>query len=178
MVDTCSDIKSNVVPCALAPIAVPDLFVRFVSAGRVHTCAILSDARVLCWGDTSSGLLGDGTGIPSSAPVAATGLGAAAVVSTGKEHTCAVLVDGSAWCWGEGSSSGQLGTGVCADSLEPVRVSVPGALRSVDLEQSADHTCAVDVDDQIWCWGSNDYGQLGSMATTDSATPLLVTLPP
>jgi alpha-tubulin suppressor-like RCC1 family protein len=93
-----------------------------ISAGMAHTCGILSDLSLWCWGDNSSGQLGDGSEISSSAPVAVVVSGQAwTSVAAGSAHTCALATDGTLWCWGD-NSDGQLGTGSGGLQLIPTRV--------------------------------------------------------
>lgn len=82
-----------------------------ISAGANHTCGILSGSRtLLCWGNNSSGQLGDGTAQTRLTPTPVTSVVRFAVVAAGTEHTCAVSVDGEAYCWGQ-NTEGQLGDG-------------------------------------------------------------------
>ena len=95
---------------------------KSISSGLAHTCGIMNDLSLWCWGDNSSGQLGDGTQISASAPVAAVAPGQAwASVSAGSAHTCALATDGTIWCWGS-NSDGQLGTGSAGSRLLPTRV--------------------------------------------------------
>lgn len=175
--DVCKANDDVLVACSIAPVAVAGATnPREVSAGRSHTCAIFADERVRCWGSNVDGALGDGTNVDSVTPVVARGLGAAFAIATGRHHSCALLADGSAWCWGRGAE-GQLGNGSYDDSNAPVRVDVPVPLQAIHAQQSGVHTCAAGVAGDIWCWGYNLHGQLGS-AVAESATPIRVELPP
>ena len=83
------------------------------AAGEYHTCAILDDGSLNCWGRDNYGQLGDGgTNTDKNTPVSVSlGTGRTAVaVSAGYAHTCAILDDGSLKCWGW-DSYGQLGDG-------------------------------------------------------------------
>ena len=89
-----------------------------IAAGEVHTCALLDDATVKCWGGNGSGQLGLGNTtsrgdnaneMGDSLPAVALGAGRTAVsIATKFDDTCAVLDDGSVKCWGI-NNSGQLG---------------------------------------------------------------------
>ena len=82
-----------------------------ISAGSRHTCAVLSEGTVKCWGSGSSGQLGDGsTTSTQSTPVSVSSISTATSVSAKGPHTCAVLSGGTVKCWGYGNY-GQLGDG-------------------------------------------------------------------
>ncbi|WP_233104197.1 RCC1 domain-containing protein [Haliangium ochraceum] len=98
--------------------------VREVAAGGEHTCAVLADETVRCWGRNSFGQLGLGhikdVGShepPAAAPLVDVG-GAVATVAAGAFHTCAALKSGRVRCWGRGAD-GQLGHGRREDLSEP-----------------------------------------------------------
>src|SRR5579863_8882115 len=82
-----------------------------LSAGSNHTCAVLDDGSVRCWGTNADGQLGDGTitTTPKTA-VKASGLAYVVSVAAGARHTCALRADGFVWCWGA-DGAGQLGNG-------------------------------------------------------------------
>lgn len=156
------------------PIAVSagsTLRVKQVSAGRDHTCAVLTDGSVKCWGSNTLGQLGDGTRNSASTPRTVVGLGGgAASVSAGSSHTCALLTSGAVRCWGY-NVTGQLGNGLTSDSNTPVPVT--GLASGVAAISAGDyHSCAVSTSGAAKCWGSNAYGRLGNGSTTDSAVPV------
>ena len=75
-----------------------------ISAGGQHTCALLDDGSVTCWGYNGWGVIGDGTNTDRHTPTQTASLGAgrtAVAISARKEHTCALLDDGTVACRGE-----------------------------------------------------------------------------
>jgi alpha-tubulin suppressor-like RCC1 family protein len=93
-----------------------------VAAGESHTCGIMPDQTLWCWGDNSQGQLGTANETSEREPVAIAVPGHAwAQVATGVTHTCALATDGSLWCWGD-NSNGQLGIGSNEWRQSPSRV--------------------------------------------------------
>jgi alpha-tubulin suppressor-like RCC1 family protein len=144
--------------------------VRALAAGDQHTCALLEDGSIACWGANASGQLGNGTRIRSNAPVAVDGLpGAAVAITAGGAHSCALLEGNVLVCWGD-DQSGQLGDGGYENQSRPVTV---GALAGEVEEVSAGigNTCAVMKDNRVQCWGGNAEGQLGDGTVKGRRTP-------
>ena len=91
-------------------------------------------------------------------------------------HGCAIHSDGSAECWGQ-NRTGQLGDGTFTDRNTPGPVSMLGAvivIRTPPDTGPTNHTCALQASGRVFCWGQNDYGQLGTGTTLGSALPVLV----
>jgi alpha-tubulin suppressor-like RCC1 family protein len=145
--------------------------VTVAAADGFHTCAVLQDGTVRCWGDNSTGQLGNGSTTNSSTPVTVSGITTATAVTGGDYHTCALLQDGTVRCWGL-NYSGQLGNGSVYDSSTPVTVS--GISTAVAVSIGVIHTCASLQDGTVRCWGDNSSGQLGNGSTTNSSTPVTV----
>ena len=77
--------------------------IRDISAGPVHTCVLLGNGSVSCWGDNHYGELGDGTTVAHIRPTQTSSLGTdrtAVAIAAGWSHTCAILDEGSVSCWG------------------------------------------------------------------------------
>jgi alpha-tubulin suppressor-like RCC1 family protein len=131
-----------------------------VTLGRAHTCALSTAGRLKCWGLNGNGQLGNATTSNSAEPVEVVGLPAAVrAVSAWYDHTCAVTGTGEVWCWGS-NSDGQLGDSTNTDSSVPVKVTgLDAAATSVATGRW--HTCAITDQGAVWCWGRNDYTQLG-----------------
>jgi len=128
-----------------------------VAAGGDHSCAILDDGSLACWGANDAGQLGVPTAIASSThPVRPLGPGVTDV-ALGSRHTC-VIQGSSVKCWGA-NSDGQLGSGSAGTGgPTPVTVSLSGATR---LAAGTYHTCALVAGGAVKCWGWNALGQLG-----------------
>ena len=131
---------------------------KAVSAGSSHTCAILDDDTLKCWGDNSQGYLGDGTTTMSRSPVATDlGLGRTAkAVSATTQHTCAILDDDTLKCWGN-NGYGQLGDGTTTGRNTPTAVNLGSGRTAKAISAASSHTCAILDDDTLKCWGAGGY---------------------
>ncbi|KAJ1472088.1 regulator of chromosome condensation 1/beta-lactamase-inhibitor protein II, partial [Baffinella frigidus] len=151
-----------------------------VSAGWYHTCAVLDDATVKCWGYNANGELGLGDDVShgitinemgEKLPAVELGDGRTAVsVSAGYYFTCAVLDDATVKCWGK-NDNGQLGQGDTKKrgnggegsemGNELAAVDLGNGRTAVSVSTGRDYACAVLDDATVKCWGHNDEGQLG-----------------
>ena len=176
------DNNDSNIPVAVTGGALTGETVTQITAGGYHTCALISDGTVTCWGYGYYGQLGTGDNNNSNTPIAATG-GAlenktVTQIATGNDHTCALISDGTVTCWGYGGT-GQLGTGETNNSNIPVTVA-GGALENktvTQIETGAYHTCALVSDGTVTCWGTNSIGQLGTGDTNNSYVPVAIVLP-
>jgi alpha-tubulin suppressor-like RCC1 family protein len=136
---------------------------RALAVGERHACVLAEDGEAFCWGGGESGQLGIGSLLISDAPAKVAGGLRFVAITAGGRHTCALTGDGDAYCWGE-NRSGQLGTGLTTPEAEPALVA--GGLKFASLSAGGfAHTCGRTTDGLIYCWGSDQYGQLGSTAT-------------
>lgn len=135
------------------------------ATGR-FACALRSNGRVSCWGEGTSGQLGNALSASRNAPVQVQGLSDAIGLALGESHACALRRTGAVVCWGD-NGFGQLGNGTTDDSNVPVPVSSLTGVTS--LTAGRGHTCARRVDGTVRCWGGNANGQLGD-GTTQSRT--------
>lgn len=138
-----------------------------IAAGGDHTCALLANGTVRCWGENRFGQLGNGNLTKSAVPVVVIGLTNATAVAAGWEHSCAILSDGRVMCWGLKKRDAKT---VTVDVVVPVS----GITNVVALAGGGEHTCAVLADGRVQCWGVNENGQLGDGTTTDSLVPVSV----
>lgn len=149
-----------------------------IAAGHHHTCILLKNGSVKCWGKANSGQLGlghsnnigDDTGeMGNNLPAVDLGTGRIAIsVAAGGDHTCAILDNGLLKCWG-GNAYGQLGLesrlnigndlGEMGDNLQPVDLGSGRTALKVALGKY--HTCALLDNRTVKCWGYNNQGQLG-----------------
>jgi len=136
-----------------------------ISVGSSSACVVKSDGTAWCWGENDYGQLGDGTTTGSFTPVQVSGITNAVSISGGGYSACVVKSDGTVWCWGA-NSNGQLGDGqvhqTCAGhDCSPIPVQVSGITGVITIGGANSHFCAVKSDCTVWCWGGNQYGQLG-----------------
>ena len=99
-----------------------------------------------------------------------------AEVSAGDYHTCAVTTGGAAYCWGH-NDVGQLGIGTFDSLPHPVPEPVAGGRRFVSITTGRGHSCGLTTSGGTYCWGLNDFGELGTTAATESCTGPLPCIP-
>jgi alpha-tubulin suppressor-like RCC1 family protein len=133
---------------------------RQISAGYYHTCGVTTDNRAYCWGE--GGYLGDGTLMRRLRPVPVAGGLSFRQVSAGTQHTCGVTTDDRVYCWGENSFA-QFGNGTQGEigypELSPV--ALMGTLRFRGVSVGIYHSCGVTTMDRAYCWGGDQWGQIG-----------------
>ena len=170
-----------------------------LTAGGWHTCAILDNNSVKCWGSNYYGQLGLGSGKTDNSynTPQAVNLGTNSLTNTPNtaqsltaegEHTCVILDDdgnatnsGPVKCWGK-NSDGQLGLGHETPQSTPQVQNTPQAVNlgtdrtAKSLAGGMYHTCAILDDNSVKCWGKNSDGQLGLGHETSQSTPQKVNL--
>ena len=148
-------------PKAVLQGAMPDLNVKAIYAGPSRTCAINFNSRLYCWGANSVSQLGDGTTTNRNVPVAVLqgempNLEIKAA-SLANRKTCVIASNDNVYCWGYYPSS-------------PIAI-LQGEMPSLKVKSISSglyHVCAIALDNnQAYCWGRNDRGQLGNGTTVD-----------
>ena len=155
--------------------------VRAVSTGSLHTCALLDNGSVKCFGEGDNGRLGYGATTDIGRTTASMGDGLPAVdlgtgrsaklLATGAAHTCAVLDNDAVKCWGL-NDDGQLGVGdidargddagEMGDALPAVSLGLAAGVRVVAITAGDAHTCVLLSSGAVQCWGAGANGRLGS----------------
>jgi len=142
-----------------APVDLP-VAIHEVDVSQQHVCVRLENGTGSCWGSNVWGALGSPPTptlqlVPANAPVSG-----AVSMALGDNLTCLLRADRTVVCFGR-NDNGQLGDGstISRHSPEPLAelndpiVQVTGGCHS--------HACAVTEPGDVWCWGQNQYGQLG-----------------
>jgi Regulator of Chromosome Condensation (RCC1) repeat protein len=158
-----------------------------VVVGFEHTCALLDNHRVKCWGFNRSGELGIGDGFrrgdsPSdmgdALPFVDLGTGrTVTALAAGGETTCAILDEGSVKCWGNGALTGlpsadDIGNspGQMGDALPAVNLGA--GRRAVRIVLSTADACALLDDGSARCWGVHAPARVPSPVPFDATSPV------
>lgn len=150
-----------------------DRGVADVATGGDHTCTVTDAGAVFCWGRNSDGQVGDGTTVNRAGLVPVHGLASGIVaLAAGGLHSCALRSTGAVLCWGR-NSSGQLGDSSGVNRLTPSSIVGLGS-SVVAIAAGASHTCALTTGGAVYCWGLNNFGQVGDGTTVDKLAPVPV----
>lgn len=159
--------------CRAQQCVMPDP-VEQLALGHAHTCALRS-GELFCWGRNDEGQLGLGDTTRHTVPEAVIEPAGRtwAFVAAGGDRTCAINDDRKLYCWGT-ETSGELGDGGAANDLQAApRVPIVGDW--IDVALGPLHTCAIDDNDELFCWGTAMEGRLGIPTRINpSTTPVLV----
>ena len=181
--NTYGQLGSNSTTASATPVAVytggalSGVTLTQISSGQYYTCALSSAGNVYCWGQGTSGQLGNGsTSGNSDVPVAVTGLSSVTVtqISAGGGHACALTSAGTAYCWGT-DNDGQLGNNSTAGPFgSPQAVTASGlpsgaVFVQVSVSNGA-NTCGLISTGAVYCWGSNGTDQIGNNVPTTGAS--------
>ncbi len=127
-----------------------------------NTCALLSTGRVSCWGATIN-----------ATPVDM-GISDVTDIASGINHTCAVNSSGQVLCWGDNATL-QLGQPSPVVSSWTTPLLLPQFTSAQKIFAGGSSTCALKIDQSLWCWGKNSTGLTGSpfYGNQDTATQVL-----
>ncbi len=153
-----------------------------VTAGSTHGCALTSAGNVYCWGDNLYGDLGNNSTTQSNTAVQVRGPGGIGFLSgvtslaSGFRHNCSVS-GGAVYCWGW-DGHGQLGNNSTISAAVPTQVVGVGGTGYLSgftkVTAGYAHSCGLKNDGTVFCWGNNQYGQLGNNSYSQSNTPVQV----
>jgi alpha-tubulin suppressor-like RCC1 family protein len=157
---------------ALQPVPVKGLAgtVSKATNGAGHSCVLTTDGVLSCWGRNLEGQLGIGGTSSQPIPVVVNLGRTVERLAAGGAFTCAAGTDAVLFCWGA-NTQGQLGLGSTDAQTKPVQVTALGT-RTGRLAAGGAHACVSTADDgQVWCWGDNSSGQLGTGDTDRRLVP-------
>ena len=158
-----------------------DMLVKDISVGWTHTCAILSNDTVKCWGLNASGQLGYDNTTTLSSPSASTvniGAGTPKKIFAAGDKTCLIFSDDRLKCWGK-NTNGELGQdntlnyGGTTSIAGLGYISVAGSQVTVQkVALSEFNTCVLTTSafapgaSKIYCWGYGNSAGMGSCTTS------------
>ena len=138
-----------------------------IAAGERHTCALLDNSTVWCWGYNGSNELGSGGGSQANPVQVPLGSGiTASDVFAGGRVSCALTSDNRLTCWGQ-NHKGQIGNGTTQvnGGVAPTAASnIPTSFVPAHVDPGGRHVCAAATAGAVWCWGDDDRNQLGTAA--------------
>lgn len=123
-----------------------------IRPGHYRTCALDLNGRAYCWGRAT----------PHTTPFRVRGE-MRFYSLTGFIHACGLTADRRTWCWGENQTL-QQGTDINGREGQPEPVPLENDPGYVTITAGPFHTCGIRTDGVAFCWGSNEYGQLGTTA--------------
>ena len=164
--------------------------------GFDFSCAVLSTGRVMCWGNNAQGQLNDGTTTNRNSPVIATLINGVSDITAGKITICGLTPEGGIRCWANGETFDvegleNIATFVTQDRFKINHATIlneeggvlewiitnlnmiNGVADATESEGGVSHACALTDTGQIYCWGSNSYGELGDGTNKNSAVAVL-----
>jgi alpha-tubulin suppressor-like RCC1 family protein len=158
-----------------APVSADPFTYSQVSLGNSSICVLTTDHQVLCKGDNYNGYLVPDTNERTVTQFTRINLPNGeqwATIHAGTSNTrCGLAVSGRAFCWGEG----RLGNYFTTVSRVPVQVEFPNDIRVREVQAGYSTSCAIDLEDGLWCWGDAHY--IGDGDIEPKRIPVSVPMP-
>lgn len=180
-----------------APTKIPGLEgknIKFVVAGLYNNLAIDGDGFLWSWGN-AFGYEGSSLGLgelastvypQAPAQITSTGSVTFTTASIGNGFSLALDTDGNVWVWGRNTLDGVLGNGAYWDQTleatggndynDPVKLTAFDGNEIIAISAGASHSLAVDINGNVWAWGSNAKSQLGQNGVVKNPTPQKLTI--
>ena len=137
-----------------------------ISTGMGHSCGIIDTKDLFCWGSNSYGQLGIGSTLTGNYPTPQYVDSGVIAVATGNEHSCALYETQIVKCWGK-NDQGQLGTGNLYYQNAPIPIDLSPNITLISLETAYNLNCVISEENIPYCWGANQWGQLGNYDEDD-----------
>lgn len=136
-----------------------------------HSCGVLSNGQMYCWGSGSNKQIGNGSTSNALNPVMVNQSSAfVESVSAGATASCALTDTSSIHCWGS-NTFGELGqenmSGVYTSLMSAPAINLGTSEFAVKVTAAKNHICALLGSNEVKCWGLNGFGQLGSGSSTN-----------
>jgi alpha-tubulin suppressor-like RCC1 family protein len=149
---------------AATPTGAPLVF-RYVEVGSYHACGITTTEKSICWGFNEDGQVGTGA-LSTIAPLTRVSTDRTVrMTSAGRYHSCEITLSGDVWCGGS-NTGGQVNGNPSPPVTPFARVQPLPATAFRVVQAGLLHSCALSLSKQIWCWGANGEGQLGTGPST------------
>eukprot|EP00892_Ulva_mutabilis_P004771 jgi/Ulvmu1/2666/UM014_0122.1 len=149
--------------------------IRRVVAGTAHVLALSEQYQVYSFGMGLHGALGHNSDESTDTPTLVQGLWCAGIVAVaaGDDHSMALAADGRVWTWGRGKY-GALGHDTLDSRFVPEQVKALHTSPVVSIAAGGNHSVALSAKRRVYCWGSNQWGQLGVGNTIDASMPIVL----
>jgi alpha-tubulin suppressor-like RCC1 family protein len=184
-------------PIEASETGLPLFPVSEIAPGASFSCLLRSDHTVWCWGvhlSSTAGyggltseydhlLIDSGAWTDKAVPLDAPSLVGAKHVAVGYDHACAITAADGVVCWGRNDyeQAGQKprvecplvpsGTATCVSSPSTVDLRSAGASAIQQLALGIVHSCALDVDGRVWCWGRAEDDEVGGPVNPSTLDP-------
>lgn len=140
------------------------------------TCALLADGTLYCWGENTEGMLAQDDTYPGEnqyLPVQVADYDDWLSVDAGQGHGCGLRSPGTLWCWGRNSQN-QLGLGDSAAVQFRVPQQTGNESDWTQVQAGQNHSCGLRAGGELWCWGDNTFGNLGTGDFDPRSSPVRI----
>lgn len=144
-----------------------------IAVSSYTSCGLTTGKVAYCWGNNTTGQIGDGSTLPRNTPTAVSSGGVLFKgIALGNGHACGLTMLGAIRCWGA-NNLGQLGDGTGSTSYTPAAAVSNGPYIAVTAGLA--HSCGLKNTGSTYCWGTNGNGELGDgSGSAQSLSPVLV----
>jgi RHS repeat-associated protein len=132
-----------------------------ISAGGLHSMAVLTNGQVWCWGYGGAGEVGNGSSTSYTNATQTLGVSNTVAIAAGAFHSMALRADGTVWAWGE-NANGQLGIGSTNNTATATEISTLSNVTAIGAGAFSSSatvvpTALTGTNGQSYVWGSQYF---------------------